>query len=367
MKITRRVKVIGQEDYFKLYNQFISDSSKGFRLRSIGKAIKPATITNYFRVQRVLEGFVAKTNFELKLFIVSNLNKEENETARRYTHRFYNALSEYLYNKGCYDNYVGFIFTNIKTFYNYLINEQNINIGPFHRKFFIHKEKIQIVVLKPEQLNYLITDKEFEKKLSDDLIRVKDIFVFGCTVALRACDLLRLQPHHLKIENGEYILNVISLKTRTKTSIKLPEYAIQILMKYYGKYETLLPQISLSNFNLKLKLLAKAIDLNEPLHKVRSRRGEEFSVYKDQNLLIPYKIADHITSHTMRRTAITSMLLMGVSEQVVRKISGHSPTSSEFYKYVKYSEEIINTETDRFFENLIAASFTKNDSKKKSS
>ena len=36
----------------------------------------------------------------------------------------------------------------------------------------------------------------------------------------------------------------------------------------------------------------------------------------------------------MRRTAITTLLLIGVDEISVRRISGHAPGSKEFYKYV---------------------------------
>mgnify|MGYP001175227331 FL=1 len=36
----------------------------------------------------------------------------------------------------------------------------------------------------------------------------------------------------------------------------------------------------------------------------------------------------------MRRTAITTLLLMDVDEATVRRISGHTPGSREFYRYV---------------------------------
>jgi len=41
----------------------------------------------------------------------------------------------------------------------------------------------------------------------------------------------------------------------------------------------------------------------------------------------------------MRRTAITTLLIMGVPEAMVRKISGHAPGSKEFYKYVGIAQD----------------------------
>ena len=55
-----------------------------------------------------------------------------------------------------------------------------------------------------------------------------------------------------------------------------------------------------------------------------------------------FRFCDHITAHTMRRTAITTLLLLGVEENMVRTISGHSPGSKEFYKYVALVQNYLN-------------------------
>ena len=53
-----------------------------------------------------------------------------------------------------------------------------------------------------------------------------------------------------------------------------------------------------------------------------------------------------------RRTAITSMLSLGVPEQVVRKISGHFANSKEFYRYVFGHKPILDQSTDEMFKKL---------------
>ena len=69
-----------------------------------------------------------------------------------------------------------------------------------------------------------------------------------------------------------------------------------------------------------------------------------------------WKYYDHLSSHTMRRTAITTLLVLGVPEQVVRRVSGHAPGSKEFYKYVVIAQEILNTEVQQ-------DNYSKNDTK----
>jgi len=108
----------------------------------------------------------------------------------------------------------------------------------------------------------------------------------------------------------------------------------------------------MAHFNKMLKILAKHITNDEPMIKTRSRRGEQIVVFKNIEHKEHYKMADHITTHTMRRTAITTMLRLGMEEGSVRRISGHSPQSKEFYKYVAFSQSFMDRETDKVFERL---------------
>jgi len=47
------------------------------------------------------------------------------------------------------------------------------------------------------------------------------------------------------------------------------------------------------------------------------------------------------------------MLILGMPESLVRKVSGHAANSKEFYKYVNYSDSFFDQETDRVFEVLM--------------
>jgi integrase len=47
------------------------------------------------------------------------------------------------------------------------------------------------------------------------------------------------------------------------------------------------------------------------------------------------RFCDLMSSHMMRRTAITTMLILGMPEHMVRNVSGHTDNSGSFYRYVQ--------------------------------
>ena len=66
--------------------------------------------------------------------------------------------------------------------------------------------------------------------------------------------------------------------------------------------------------------------------KIRTRMGKAVEIKRPGGS--SYRFCDHTSSHTMRRTAITTLLMLDVPENIVRMVSGHSPGSREFYRYV---------------------------------
>jgi integrase len=207
-------------------------------------------------------------------------------------------------------------------------------------------------ILSPAQLRFLITDTDFENSLSKTLKRVKDIFVFGCTVALRYCDLM-----HLKKTNIQYAPDGVNIvlhtqKTGAEVRIPLPDYALNIVNKYSKSAKPyVLPRLASSNFNKHIKTLIKQAGWDYNLPKIRHRRGKPVEIKSTEGGSC--KFYDHISAHTMRRTAITTLLLMGVDENFVRRISGHKPGSTEFYRYVVIVQDYLNAKIKEAHKKLI--------------
>ncbi|MGI8597797.1 MAG: hypothetical protein ACR2KB_00950 [Chitinophagaceae bacterium] len=204
----------------------------------------------------MLQDFSEQKKFDLRISSVKRLSARETEAEKNYWKKFYKKFSDYLYSEvGCYDNYAGQCFKNIKVFFSYLNKEMAILTGNFHKLFYIRKEEVQIFPLMPEELNFLIYNKQFEDRLPKRLKEAKDVFVFGCTVALRVSDLINLQKANVRVANNQYYLSVRSIKTSTDTLIKLPAYAVEIILKYKKIKKKLLPHFNASNLNQYIKLL----------------------------------------------------------------------------------------------------------------
>lgn len=337
-------------DFLSLFDRMIYEMKSGKKLLPNGNCYRESTITIYQFVRNNLGKFSAKTGFELRVRSVRKLTERELIAERNYWKKFYRKYTDFLYREvEAYDNYVGCNIKIIRTFFGYIERELLIDTGKFHRNFYVNKEDVPVLALTPEQLHFLIYNKEFEKKLSDRLKKIKDIFVFGSTVALRYSDLMKLTRSNLLVVDEYSYLCVRSKKTGTDTRVKLPDYAIEIAERYSTPGKNLLPVISNYNLNKSVKELTELAGWTEPLKKIRTRRGKPREL-KLRNS--PLRFCDHVSAHTMRRTAITTMLTLGVPEHIVRNVSGHSAGSKEFFKYVAIAQIYKDRELDKMHEKL---------------
>lgn len=335
-----------------LLHRFILEAQKGKHLQKNGKKIKPDSIQNYYYLELLLAKFSEKRKFTIRLKNVNGLTKKQFEDEKKYWKEFYLSFTGYMYDDlEHYDNYVGRSVKLLRSFFNYLVTEKGLPIGSFHKKFYAPSEDVEIVVISAERLNHLIHHTELERSLNEELLKVKDVFVFGCAVALRFSDLMALKKVNLELINERSYLKVKSKKTQTFTRVKLPEYAQQIIQKYSRLYEhQLLPVFNKVYMNKKIKLVMEHYGFTEPIERTRQRRGIPQPLLKKGKK--QYRFCDAVTTHTMRRSAITTMLSLGMNEQAVRQISGHAANSKDFYRYVAFAQTYIDTEIDLMHEKL---------------
>lgn len=332
-----------------LFKEFIKDSESGKRLKKNGERITKKSIENYKYVLKNLILFSEHIGTELLVCDVLKLSKRELLSEKKYWKKFYKNFTEFLYKRGCYDNYVGATIKVIKVFFNYLKTEKDIFVGDFHKQFYVRKEEVDVLVLSPEQLKFLIHDKDFETKLTPGLKKVKDIFVFGCTTGLRYSDIFLLTNKNFEQLGQEWYLRVKSKKTKTTSSIKLPEYAIEIYLNYKttSSKTYLFKNMPLFNFNRSIKRIGELAEFTNIISVSRERQGITKQLQTGN-----VRFCDKMSSHMMRRTAITTFLILGMPEHLVRKISGHSSSSTSFNRYVHYAQVYIDREIDKVYKKL---------------
>lgn len=341
-----------QTPIIPLFQRFIKDTETGKRLKKNGEKIKVGSIDNYKYVLNNLTKFSIETGFELRICDASKLNKREYTSEKNYWKKFYKKFTAYLYKNGCFDNYVGNNIKIIRTFFNYLKNDIDFQTGDFQRLFYVRNEEIEILVLSPEQLKFLIHNKEFEEGLTSSLKRIKDIFVFGCTTGLRFSDIFLLTNKNFEQQQDDWYLKLKSKKTKTFSYIKLPDYAISIYQKAKPKTNNglIFKKIALINFNKHLKSIGEKANFTAPIEFSREKQG--FTKNNKASSKIQYRFCDKMSSHMMRRTAITTLLILGMPEHLVRKISGHSYNSNSFNRYVHYAQSYMDKEIEKVHSKL---------------
>lgn len=336
-----------------LFRQFISASQKGHRQKYTGKKLAPGTITQYRCIEKLLLSYEVRQHTILHITLLKKFSLPRLKKEQKYWSRFFKTFTAFLYHdKGCYDCYVASVCKVLRTFFNWLLEEKHLPIGNFHKNFRVPQQVFTPLILEPQKLQFLIKDKAFEAALPPHLRRTKDLFVFGCTVALRFSDLVNLRKENLVEAPEGLYLQLHTLKTSTLVKLPLPPYLVDIIQRYRrktGKY--LLPRLSSTNLNLQVKELCRRAGWDYDLPKVRYRMGKPVELKNGKGACLKYY--EQVTTHTMRRTAISTLLIMGVPEPVVRRISGHSANSKEFYRYVVIAQDYLNKHVLEAYDKLL--------------
>jgi hypothetical protein len=327
----------------------------GKRVQKNGRLIRKTTIKNYLALKKNLTDYSNEKGIVLRIRDYERLGTTRARIRERnYWRRFYFSFTEFLYQKcDLYDNYVGTQIKLLRAFFNYQNNEMDPTPGNYHNRFYVTSEETPVLVLIPERLNFLIYNKEFENSLPKRLRVMKDIFVFGCITALRFGDLIKANRTNIEYINKNVYMCTTSQKSNIRSRVYLPDFAKEILLKYKRRKRTLFPPISNVNFNIAIKKIALLAGWTEEIEVTRSKRGEHHEKFKDEKKAY-YRFCDLIASHAMRRTAITTMLRMGMHEMNVRIISGHKANSTSFCRYVSYADGFMDEVLEKHYAKMAA-------------
>lgn len=338
--------MIKEHALLPLFQKFVTDTRKGRRLNKNGNRIKPQTVINYSYCYKLLDDFAFDKTFNLIVYEIKGNNKREHNALKKYYGNFYKQFTSYMYNyKNCYDNYTGQNIKIIRTFFNWLNDVQGTHTGSFHKSFYIAKEDIAIVTLSVEQLQFFLFNEAFEAGLTLALRRSKDVFVIGCLTGLRFSDICRLQVQNIEHRDGCTYITTKSQKSNTGTMVKIPPQALNIIGKYVNNKAGLLPTVSLPQFNKNIKKLGQLAgwEYPIPLTGINKANGKQRNISKN----VTRKFYEALSSHTKRRTCITTMLTSGMPDYVVRKISGHTSESKAFFRYVNLAQSLVDKEIDK--------------------
>ena len=110
--------------------------------------------------------------------------------------------------------------------------------------------------------------------------------------------------------------------------------------------KTLFGKSSLFYFNKCLKIIGEKAGFTDTIGFSREQLGVPKNIV-NKNIKSEMRFCDKMSSHMMRRTAVTTLLILGMPEHLVRKISGHSSNSNSFNRYVHYAQVYMDKEIDK--------------------
>lgn len=150
----------------------------------------------------------------------------------------------------------------------------------------------------------------------------RDWFILDCYTGLRVSDLTMLTEKNYK--SG--FITIANEKTGAKVIIPVhPE-----VKKIFKKYKGFPPKISDQEINREIKVVAKKAKINDRVLFTITKGGVRHDEYLEKWQMI--------SCHTGRRSFITNLLRMGVSETLVMKLTGLK-SHQTLARYNKMSEQ----------------------------
>lgn len=292
-------KVRSQDDFFRIYDEFIEEKSNDYS----GNSISNSTKNRYDYNKRLLFEFQNAYNLKLSLgsFNEKIFNKflkysiEVKKHSANTVHRDIGLLKTFLY--WC-----------LKKKYTFNNNFINFKKPP--------KFKTDEIALNFEQVEAIY---RFDLSNSPKLERVRDLFVFSCVTSLRYGNYSRISKNDIR----DGFIRVVDMKSRTKKlSIPLNPISKEIL----EKYDFQLPRISNQKMNEYIKIVFDKVGFNEEVKKTMK--------YGDELVELTYKLNERISSHTARRTFITIMKNKRIPDSIIMGYTGHTSLAilNEYYR-----------------------------------
>lgn len=291
-------------DFISDWNHMVSDMRDGKLLKADGNQYSPKSADNYENVLIALKEHAPVVGIKLSYgFSIED----------------YRRLLQHLIGMNYSRNHIANIVGKLASF----LRKMN-DVGKHKNDVYKHKEfryapeESDTVALSIEELTAL-----YNLPLTGAQERARDVFVFGCWVALRAEDLARI---NLYKKRGD-VFEVLTRKTGEKVVIPVHWMADAIYTKYSGH----LPVYSTpEGLGYHLPTICKLAGITEQRLVSITKGGRRVAEH--------YKKSDLISVHTARRTFATIMYKQGFPTKAIMKITGHR-TERAFLGYIRIDKE----------------------------
>lgn len=302
------------------------------------------SVTTLLRSITRFEKFISYRQKEEVKFVMTDVNPQFLRDFRRFMHNELDYIEKYpeLYSdsklvasfKTRSENYVEDLLIRFRSFWNWCVDEGRVSHNPFVRFEIIAPVYNEPIVMTKNELRILVNAKLDDERL--DLAR--DYLLFCSSIGCRPGEAALLTKSNVVVreEDGVITKNVVffqkkgARKSITRIDNPLNQVALNVVNKYYFQAgESLLPKISMGNYNKLLKILFKTIGLTREIRVFDRRTGEEQVVTLDE-------VA---TAYLGRRNFLSAVVNSGVDKAIYTKMSGHKINTPHLSRYIEVSNE----------------------------
>lgn len=224
-------------------------------------------------------------------------------------------------------------------------------------KFSIPEEDSDTIVLPVEMMEILFASDEINPfELSRPHERAYNYIMFALSTTCRASDIYETTADHIRETNGELEFQKLTRKTNSKVNSYLYPVVVDLMNRNIERYgdafyplgrENTTRQSYVSNMAGTLKSFFKQFDCMHEVYmqEVRDPNTRELNIIKKP-------LYEMVATHTMRRTSITYMQIMGMSDADIKRMSGHTKNSKSYEKYKRFVPSAFRSNVQNYIDRL---------------
>jgi integrase len=206
------------------------------------------------------------------------------------------------------------------------------------------------VFLDPEDIKVIFNNYHIRERLSARNKFYFDFSLIALTTALRRNDILFLKPTDFKKVSGKFFVTNWNHKTKVDTLAQIPEFIYNIVQENVKSFGHVLGYFDDCYVKCLSVMIKKTFDQPEFEGLQREHTKNIMSPDGKTQKQKTKKLYEFITPHVFRRSAITTMLVSGVDEGTVKKMSGHVRDSEAFNVYVGHVQSHFEKEGNKYLD-----------------
>lgn len=302
----------GPQEIFPAFEKFISQYTLSRGNGQITNERPVAyTLQRYRHVLQTLKDFAGVRKMQLTFDAVDD--------------DFYRSFVAWLSaERNIIDSTIGNYIKVLKTFLRWT-KEHGLHNNTAYERFFKPDPIADTVALSARELRML---RDADLTDSPKLARVRDHFLIQTFTALRYGDLITLSPANIDLVNGFIVLP--AKKTEIRPVIPIIPALVDVLQRYPSLVFEFNSGVKANKY---LKELGERVGINSPVVIGHQRNGVRY----DET--VPKYT--QLTTHVARRSFVTISLEFGLSETIIRQVTGHKSKDVMTNHYSKLTPEMV--------------------------